>query len=57
MYSVYNRRPDLVFITETWLKPNIPDTVINIDNYISYSDLIERRKNMVECVYMSKKIT
>jgi hypothetical protein len=50
-YVIDNHRPDLVFITETWLKPNIPDTVINIDNS-SYSDLIERRKNTVECVYM-----
>ncbi len=33
-YVIDNRRPDLVFITETWLKPNIPDAVINIDNYI-----------------------
>ena len=24
-YIIDNRRPDLVFITETWLKPNIPD--------------------------------
>lgn len=33
-YVIDNHRPDLVFITETWLKPNIPDIVINIDNYI-----------------------
>ena len=53
-YVIDNRRPDLVFITETWLKPNIPDAVINIDNYILLRlDRTEKEHGGV-CIYVKE---
>ena len=53
-YVIDNRCPDLVFITETWLKPNIPDAVINIDNYILLRlDRTEKEHGGV-CIYVKE---
>ena len=33
---IQDKKPDFVFITETWLTVNIPDSIVGIPNYMLF---------------------
>lgn len=52
---VNSRQPTLIIVTETWLKPNIPDSMINLPGYDLYrDDRINKRSGGV-AIYAAKQ--
>ncbi|KAJ8958616.1 hypothetical protein NQ318_016338, partial [Aromia moschata] len=56
MLIINNLKPTIILISETWLKPIIPDSIINIPNYTIFRKDRTLSRGGGVCIYRKEKI-
>lgn len=48
---------DIIALCETWLRPEVPDSLVNIDNFNRIRNDREGRRGGVTCLYINKRLS
>lgn len=56
LLEINNSPPTIIALSETWLNTSIPDSIVNIDNYILFRDDRLTHRGGGVCIYVNKSL-